>query len=130
MKRQQRVAADALHVRLGDGDHLQQELVAVVVDGHLLQRRAAFQLLLLLLVLPAQLQERLVRRGLGLTPPLHTHFDVRHEACVRLLKVVHCDLMMTPKPRSNHELVVQLRELQEEEGNAQEQIDGLEVTVL
>ena len=41
MKRQQRVAADALHMRLGDGDHFQQELVAVVVDGRLLQRRAA-----------------------------------------------------------------------------------------
>lgn len=60
-------------------------------------------------------------------PPLHTHFDVRHEARVRLLQVVHRDLMMMPKLRSNHELVVQLCELQEEEGNAQEQIDGLDV---
>ena len=63
-----------------------------------------------------------------MTAMFNAHFDVGHEAGVGLLQIAHRNLQVTLKTRSNHELVIQLGKLQEEERNAQKQIDRLQVT--
>ena len=82
MERQQRIAADALDVRLGDGDDLQQELVAVVVDGRLLQRGVALadevqddQAAVLLHVVPVDAGERSQEHKGRRKQALHARLD-------------------------------------------------------
>ena len=82
MERQQRIAADALDVRLGDGDDLQQELVAVVVDGRLLQRGVALadevqddQAAVLLHVVPVDAGERSQEHKGRREQALHARLD-------------------------------------------------------
>ena len=85
MERQQRVASDAPHVRLRHGDHLQQELVAVVVDGVLLQRRAALadevehhQSTVLLHAIPVDARQRRQEDEGGREESLGARLHARH----------------------------------------------------